>query len=245
LSNKDQQELSLWPSASSHESVPLRDRTLSVRYVRNPRARRYILRLATDGAVRITLPRWGSRRDAHAFALRERLWLEQQIEKRRALSNRLQPWGEGSAFLFRGESVALHINRERMSVCFGEVEFPCPNDDQSDWRPLIEWRLRELAENELPPRVFEMARVHNLKVRRVMVRSQKSRWGSCSAHGTISLNWRLIQTPPYVSDYIIIHELMHLRQMNHSVRFWKQVAEACPDYRLAEHWLKKDGCKVH
>jgi hypothetical protein len=71
------------------------------------------------------------------------------------------------------------------------------------------------------------------------VRSQKSRWGSCSRRGTISLNWRLIQTPAFVSDYICLHELMHLRQMNHSPRFWREMERVCPDYRMAERWLKE------
>jgi predicted metal-dependent hydrolase len=72
----------------------------------------------------------------------------------------------------------------------------------------------------------------------VTVRNQRTRWGSCSRRGTISLNWRLIQTPPFVSDYIILHELMHLREMNHSPRFWRQVETVCPGYRTAEEWLK-------
>jgi hypothetical protein len=71
------------------------------------------------------------------------------------------------------------------------------------------------------------------------VRNQRSRWGSCSRRRTISLNWRLIQTPAFVRDYIILHELMHLREMNHSARFWRQVEIVCPDYRNAEHWLKQ------
>jgi predicted metal-dependent hydrolase len=74
-----------------------------------------------------------------------------------------------------------------------------------------------------------------------MVRNQRSRWGSCSPRGTISLNWRLIQAPPNVRDYIILHELCHLRQMNHSDRFWREVASVCPDYQRAELWLKRNG----
>jgi predicted metal-dependent hydrolase len=73
----------------------------------------------------------------------------------------------------------------------------------------------------------------------VLVRNQRTRWGSCSARRTISLNWRLIQTPPFVRDYIIVHELMHLREMNHSQRFWHQVARAYPRWREAEAWLKQ------
>lgn len=107
-----------------------------------------------------------------------------------------------------------------------------------DLRPAIERHLRALATNELPARTFEFAALHQLSVRRVTVRAQRSRWGSCSFHGVISLNWRLIQTPPFVRDYIILHELMHLRQMNHSARFWSEVERVCPDYRDAKLWLK-------
>ena len=73
------------------------------------------------------------------------------------------------------------------------------------------------------------------------VRDQKSRWGSCSRRGTISLNWRLIQAPEFVTTYIILHELMHLRQMNHSAGFWREVEAVCPSFREAERWLKAHG----
>jgi len=71
------------------------------------------------------------------------------------------------------------------------------------------------------------------------VRNQKTRWGSCSRRSTISLNWRLVQVPPFVSDYILLHELAHLREMNHSRRFWHVVEQMCPDYHIAERWLKE------
>ena len=74
---------------------------------------------------------------------------------------------------------------------------------------------------------------------RVTVRNQRTRWGSCSRRGTISLNWRLIQAPGFVRDYIILHELAHTLEMNHSDRFWRQVETLCPDYRNAERWLKQ------
>ena len=83
------------------------------------------------------------------------------------------------------------------------------------------------------------AQRHGVEVKQVTVRNQRSRWGSCSARGTISLNWRILQAPASVCDYLIIHELMHRREMNHSARFWRHVADACPDYRSAEAWLNK------
>ena len=99
--------------------------------------------------------------------------------------------------------------------------------------------LWNLAVTELPPRVYEFAAAHHLTVGRVTVRNQRSRWGSCSRRGTISLNWKLIQTTPFVRDYIILHELMHLRQMNHSKKFWREVESVCPEYKAAEKWLKQ------
>ena len=93
----------------------------------------------------------------------------------------------------------------------------------------------------MPPRVLELAALHQLRVQRVTVRNQRSRWGSCSRRGTISLNWRLVQAPEFVRDYIVLHELAHLREMNHSSRFWSEVARLCPNFEEAEKWLKENA----
>jgi predicted metal-dependent hydrolase len=127
----------------------------------------------------------------------------------------------------------------RQSVRLGNELIPV-SDLTTDLRSAIETHLRTLAAKELPARTLEFAALHHLCVSRVTVRAQRSRWGSCSSKGVISLNWRLIQTPPFVCDYIILHELMHLRQMNHSARFWKEVERACPDYGRAKTWLKEN-----
>jgi predicted metal-dependent hydrolase len=75
-------------------------------------------------------------------------------------------------------------------------------------------------------------------VEHVSVRNQRWRWGSCSRQGRICLNWRLVRMPESVRDYVMIHELMHLRRMDHSPRFWKLVEDACPDFRSARAWLR-------
>ena len=120
------------------------------------------------------------------------------------------------------------------------IELIPVTDPTGDLRPAIEKHLRTLAAKELPARTLEFAALHQLSVSRVTVRAQRTRWGSCSFKSVISLNWRLIQTPPFVRDYIILHELMHLRQMNHSHRFWREVERVCPDYRKAKVWLKEN-----
>jgi hypothetical protein len=117
-------------------------------------------------------------------------------------------------------------------------------DPTVNLRRPVEARLRALARVELPARTLELARVHGVMIHSVAVRDQSSRWGSCSERGVISLNWRLVQAPPSVRDYLIVHELMHRREMNHSLRFWRQVAAAFPAWREAEGWLDEHAVEL-
>lgn len=98
---------------------------------------------------------------------------------------------------------------------------------------------RARAKEELPPRLFALAAQFDLTVTRVSIRNQRQRWGSCTRAGRISLNWRLVTMPEWVCDYVLIHELMHLKRMDHSPKFWALVAAACPDYQSARAWLRK------
>jgi predicted metal-dependent hydrolase len=215
-------------------------RTVRLRLVRHRRARRYVLRLCPDGAARVTIPRGGSDAEAKRFAQRNAAWIERQLLRQASQPVRPTFWPLGTAILFRGEQVTLvpdgdiHSNRVR----FGN-EVVCVPNMFGDLRPAIEWHLRQVATWELPARTAELAGCHEFTVKNVVVRNQRSRWGSCSRRGTISLNWRLLQTPTFVRDYIILHELAHLKEMNHSRRFWKEVARICPEFEIAERWLKQ------
>lgn len=104
--------------------------------------------------------------------------------------------------------------------------------------------LRQRAMKELPPQLLSLAAVHGITVTRVSIRNQRSRWGACSARGSITLNWRLILVPDFVRDYVMIHELMHRRELNHSTRFWRHVRAACPRYREARQWLLTEGQRL-
>jgi predicted metal-dependent hydrolase len=108
-------------------------------------------------------------------------------------------------------------------------------------RPLVERWFRRKAERELPALLMELARQHGITVAGVSVRDQRSRWGACSAKGRITLNWRLIRVPDFVREYVLVHELMHRRELNHSRRFWRLVAASCPRHGEAREWLKREG----
>ncbi len=100
--------------------------------------------------------------------------------------------------------------------------------------------LKQQAAIELPPRLRRLAAHHGLVVSRISVRNQRSRWGSCSPSGHICLNWRLMLMPDAVRDYVLIHELMHLRRLDHSRHFWRLVAHACPWFEDARSWLREN-----
>jgi predicted metal-dependent hydrolase len=206
---------------------------LPIAYRRRPNARRYILRLNEDAnGGCVTIPRGGSLEEARRFARRNAAWLEERL--RRAREN-FRPDFDPNTVLFRGEIVPLVVSEKEISFGGHTLRRAAGADDLSACVKAGLWRL---ARRELPARVGELAARHGLPVQRVSVRDQRSRWGSCSVRRVISLNWRLIQTPAWVSDYIIVHELMHLREMNHSARFWKHVRDAFPQTDDAERWLK-------
>ena len=168
-------------------------------FVRHPKARRYVIRVRPDGVVRITIPRWGSRKEAQLFADAQRSWIDNQLARwqtERARANALVP-------------------------------------------PEVRKQLVARATRELPARLLELASEHGLAVSRISIRNQRWRWGSCSPSGHICLNWRLVTMPEWVRDYVLIHELMHLKRMDHSRKFWKLVAAACPEYRDARAWLRE------
>lgn len=184
-------------------ALPLEAAAPALVFARNPRAKRYVIRLTDRGVVRVTIPRWGSKREAVAFAERERAWIARQQAK-------------------------FAADRARV------VEPPAD--------PAVERMHRARAARELPPRLRDLANQLGFApdaVRKISVRNQKWRWGSCSPSGHICLNWRLVQLPDAVRDYVLIHELMHLKRMDHSKKFWSLVAQACPDYQEHRRYLKK------
>lgn len=207
-----------------------------IEFVRVRRARRYILRIRPDGTLRVTVPRSGSRAEAQRFAEQHRPWIERE-RARLSTERPAAAWQNGTRVLLRGVEQPVHLSPDGASATYGDRTVRIT----SDVRSAIESDLRALARAELVPRLEALATAHDVTVERVMIRNQRSRWGSCSPSGAIALNFRLVQMPDDVRDYVLIHELMHRRQQNHSRRFWRLVEAACPHFRDAERWLKTHG----
>jgi predicted metal-dependent hydrolase len=245
------QQLFDWPVARSilpqpADRIEVDGEEFPIDYQRSDRAKRYRIFVDRQGRPRVTIPRRGTRREAEQFARRQSRWLAEQLRRFAVRARTDTSWRAGTEILFRGSAVAIVLEADagRAVVRLGAtLEFTLASqaDAAGDLRPVVEGYLRVMAESELPARVTALAALHGCAVRNVSIRNQRSRWGSCSRHGAISLNWRLVQAPPEVLDYVIIHELMHLREMNHSERFWALVEAACPDFRASERWLKAHG----
>lgn len=209
----------------------------AIDFIRVRRARKYILRVRPDGSVRVTVPRGGSRAGALRFVETHAQWVTQERARLEA-EHAPRCWVAGSSIPLWGEPVTISIAGG--CACYGGRTVRVPQGIEN-LRPLIEADLRSLAHETLIPRLHELAAQHALTVTRVTIRNQRSRWGSCSGGGRIALNFRLVQMPPAVCDYVLLHELMHLQQPNHGTRFWRLVAAACPEFRAAERWLKVEG----
>jgi len=207
--------------------------------VRHHLARRYVVRVADDGTIRLTVPRGASIGGGLRFAERQVAWIARERRRQR---ERAAPWRPGHPVRFRGEIWPLEIDISARGFRLGPELITRGRTGET--RDAVQKHLRALATRELTARCFELARQVDLKVARVSVRDQKSRWGACSSRRVITLNWRLIQMPPSVSDYVIFHELMHIRQPNHSRRFWREVDSVCAWWRDAERWLRKHGKEI-
>lgn len=212
--------------------------------VRHRRARRYILRVLPDGTVRVTMPWRGARGEALAFLERSRAWVEGQ-QQARAQQARRSEWRAGGSVLIDGVREGLRLEPAggtRFVLSLGEHQVGLVEGARAgDLRPAVERWLQQRARRELPGQLLALANQHAVTVTRISVRNQRSRWGACSGCGSITLNWRLLQVPPHVREYVLLHELMHTRELNHSRRFWRHVASVCPRYREARDWLLGEG----
>jgi len=220
-----------------------------VEFVRHRRARHYILRLRDDGVLRVTVPRGGSRADAERFLHGRREWIARERHRRAlATAGRSGPWRAGTIIPLRGVDVPLEVvpaaRAGRITVAFGDQALTVPAAVGVSLRVTVERYLRRVASRELCARLDELAGAHGFAVAGVSIRNQRTRWGSCSPTGRISLNWRLIQVPPIVCDYVLLHELTHLRHLNHSARFWRELARLCPHHAEARRWLRKSGVRL-
>jgi predicted metal-dependent hydrolase len=220
------------------------DEQVSITFKRHAAARRFTLRQTRDGAGFVmTMPRRASLADARAFALKSESWMRQALLKR-AHPVEVE---DGAVIMLRGvEHRIVSTGKIRGLVTHDEdlKLLHVPGGANHMKRRLVDW-LKAEAAHDLDVASTRYARAMDAEFRKLNVRDQKSRWGSCSSDGVLSYSWRLILAPSFVLDYVAAHEVAHLREMNHSTRFWRLVLKHCPDSRAAMAWLKRNGARLH
>jgi predicted metal-dependent hydrolase len=215
------------------------------------RARYPSLRIRETGDVEVVFPRQGRVVDPEGFLRRQSSWIIRTLDRisRRTHTAPLFSVEHGSRLPLMGKDQVLivqPVSRGRASVRSGngEIRVKMPDTESAGLHTVVtRWYLAR-AKSLIPRRVHELNEPWGFRFSGISVRNQKTRWGSCSRRAALSFNWRLVLLPSYVTDYLIIHELAHLQHMNHSSRFWKVVESMDPDYRDAEHWLRRNGRNI-
>jgi predicted metal-dependent hydrolase len=219
-----------------------------VRLRRHRQARRYTLRVVavTREAV-LTMPPRGSFREAREFAEKHGAWIASRLDR----LPRAAPFEHGVEVPLRGVVHAIFHRRSARGTVWTEIagdgrRLLCvaSSDAAHVSRRVTDFFKRE-AKRDLEAAVTRYAERLGVEVRRISIRDQVSRWGSCSTSGALSFSWRLVLAPRFVLDYLAAHEVAHLLEMNHSPRFWRLLGRICPDMDRAKAWLDARGTDLH
>ncbi|HKB00044.1 MAG TPA: SprT family zinc-dependent metalloprotease [Methyloceanibacter sp.] len=249
------------------ETIEVKIRGLDIPMLlrRSARARRFSLQVneARRGAT-LTMPLYSSFADADEFLSRHLDWLKERVAKLPVPV----PFSHGAVIPLRGKAHVLRFAGlvHRRGVVWSEAaedvraapawpegarvgvrrlpRLHVAGAEEHAPRRLLDW-LKRQAHLDLKGRVEFHARRLNLAPRRIFVRDQTTRWGSCSTSGALSFSWRLVLAPPFVLDYLAAHEVAHLANMNHGPRFWALVARTMPRHEQAKTWLGKHGGSLH
>lgn len=238
-------------SHSREHTIRLGSRTIIYTVRRSERAKRLGLRVTPARGLEVVVPAKGRLPNIPAL-LRERAdWILGALDKVAAAQPPAPaPLLAGAILPYRGDDYRLVVRSAgagRASVARDEatrtITVTVPGEAYT-LAAILEWWYREEARTILDARVQHHARDLGVTYTRLTIRDGRSRWGSCSARGGLNFSWRLILAPPAVLEYVVIHELAHRRELNHSPRFWAIVATHCPDYRLHQRWLRDHGARL-
>ena len=226
-------------STGRYREVRLGGREVRVAVRRNPRARRISLSVR-GGEVRLTLPPGASEETGLAFVRSRGRWIENRLLE----APEPVPFRPGESVPFRGRPRRLCVEpglRDPLRVEEDRILLAAAAGSER----LVEGWLRREARLAFEEAVARHAAALGVEPRGIAIRDQKTRWGSASAAGRLNFSWRAVMAPPFVLDYLAAHEVAHLREMNHSPRFWRLCRRLCPETDAAERWLRTEGPGLH
>jgi len=198
--------------------------------------------ISKDGIITIKCPTRANERVIDELVEKKKNWI---IKKLSMVQNRNvveRVYKDGSVVhLFGEEFLIKYMPNFKYAMKYSKNVIYIADDLNNNVKKYLPKLIQHIAKPRLNNRTMDFAKIMNANVPVVKVSNAKGRWGSCSSFGSINLNWRLAFAPLDVVDYVIIHELAHLFQPNHSKKFWDIVKKYCPDYKAKLDWLKKYG----
>jgi predicted metal-dependent hydrolase len=214
---------------------------LQYRVRRSDRARRVRVSVDAAGGVEVVLPRRSPASAAPAAIEELRPWIERRLRAAGAVRDQIAARGETLPYLGARLRRQAEPGRTRAHRTGDTLLVPA---DTAEAASAIERWYRRAAAREIAPRLEHAAAQLGTTYAKLSIRGQRTRWGSCSATGAMSFNWRLLLAPEAVLDYVVWHEACHLRVMDHSPRFWALVGEHCPDFETQRRWLRAHGATL-
>jgi predicted metal-dependent hydrolase len=206
---------------------------------RSDRARRISVRVRPAGEVEVVLPRRVPARAAADAVAELRPWIDARLAEARATARLIAARGATLPYLGTTLKLRPEVGRQRVQRRGDVLLVPA-----GDARPALERWLRRAAREEVQPRLHRAVGALGAPSARLAIRGQRTRWGSCSSSGTVSINWRLLLAPEAVLDYVVWHEACHLRVPDHSPRFWALVERHRPGFRDPRRWLREHGATL-
>ena len=205
--------------------------------------------MVRDGTVEVRAPLRASSTIIQEFVAHKSAWIHKQIAEQQKKAQQVYQLKDGFYIPYRGKGYSIKIIQGKNSVTLTEQQIVISTKSQEQLyiNKLFDRWLLEQAKLYIPSRVYELAKAFGFfeRLKGVKFRKTKTKWGHCNSQGLLQFNPLVMLTPDYVIQYLIIHELCHLRHMNHSKAYWQLVDSFMPDYKSAEQWLKNHGYKLN
>ena len=201
------------------------------------------LLVTPDGRLEVRAPQRLTRAQINDIVAEKSVWIRKNMERARRVADAspARELRDGSKLWYLGQSYALHFIEKGATRVHFSSEFTLPVKTLPKAPELLAAWYKDQARQILTERTDYFAHQFGLKYRSIRITSARSRWGSCSQLNALSFTWRLVMAPIEIIDYIVVHELAHVVEKNHSRAFWSQVERMLPDYRIRRKWLKTNG----
>jgi predicted metal-dependent hydrolase len=229
----------------THSTSPAQNVPFEINQIIRSKRKTIALIIKPDGSLVVRAPLQTADGVIMKFIRNNTNWIERkQAEARAARSLELKQYCAGEMFLYLGNPYPLEIVKEQKKPLLLEASFQLAEAAHPEAALAFERWYRNRAKHILTERVNVFASQYDLHYKGIKITSARTRWGSCSANGSLNFSWRLILAPMEAVDYVVVHELVHTVCHNHSKRFWKKVEEILPDYRERRKWLRNNGQRL-